>query len=80
MTTRKTAAKKIASKKPVSKAPSKAALKPGDVVRLKSDRNQVMTIESVGKDAATCTWSPGSNGYLETRPIALAALVRVEGK
>ena len=86
---KKPASKKPASKTPASKNPWKYSVEldvkvtgsgplvPGDVVRLKGDRNVQMTIESIANQKAMCTWSPGSNGYLETRSIALAALVRV---
>jgi uncharacterized protein YodC (DUF2158 family) len=86
---KKPASKKPASKKPASKKPvqyeveigvtvkSGGPLVPGDVVRLKGDRSVQMTIESIANQRAMCTWSPGSNGYLETRSIALDALVRV---
>ena len=82
-------AKKPASKKPASKKPAQyeveigvtvksgGPLVPGDVVRLKGDRSVQMTIESIANQKAMCTWCHNGNGYLETRTIALAALVRV---
>lgn len=60
------------------------ALRPGNVVRLASDRVTRMTIEAVGKDdfdtpSARCVWLvPG--GRAERATFALAALVRMEGE